>query len=381
MWKEKLENGKFKFFERYTDPYSDKYKRVSVTLTKDSPSAVKEAQRLLNKKIDNKINAKTHERIEFHELIDKWFEVHKKTIRNSSIANYEAKIKIIKKSFDSDLLVSKIDTKIIQDFFDNLNYSNQYMTSLKSTLKLILQYALRLDYISHNPVIDAVITKKVKTISDLELIENKYFERDELKEFLLAQRNFKLTYANAILSEFMVLTGLRIGEAISLTSESYSKSRKEVYVTGTLDYTNGYKNSRKGLPKTNKSYRTVSLPERAIELLDEMIIFNEKRKLHPDYNDQGYIFTTRTGTPIQVNSFNLSLKKTAARIGLNKNLSSHIFRHTHISILSEMNVPLKAIMDRVGHEDEGITLKIYTHVTTTMKTDALDKLNGMESLT
>lgn len=77
MWKEKLENGKFKFFERYTDPYSDKYKRVSVTLTKDSPSAVKEAQRLLNKKIDNKINAKTHERIEFHELIDKWFEVHK----------------------------------------------------------------------------------------------------------------------------------------------------------------------------------------------------------------------------------------------------------------------------------------------------------------
>lgn len=32
MWMEELSNGKYKFFERYKDPYTEKWKRVSVTL-------------------------------------------------------------------------------------------------------------------------------------------------------------------------------------------------------------------------------------------------------------------------------------------------------------------------------------------------------------
>ena len=34
-----------------------------------------------------------------------------------------------------------------------------------------------------------------------------------------------------------------------------------------------------------------------------------------------------------------------------KHLTTHIFRHTHISMLSELGVPLKTIMQRVGHND------------------------------
>nr|DAN10263.1 MAG TPA: hypothetical protein [Caudoviricetes sp.] len=36
MWVEKLENGKYKFFERYKDPYTEKWRRVSVTLDSGS---------------------------------------------------------------------------------------------------------------------------------------------------------------------------------------------------------------------------------------------------------------------------------------------------------------------------------------------------------
>lgn len=34
MWMEELPNGKYKFFERYKDPYTDKLKKVSVTMEK-----------------------------------------------------------------------------------------------------------------------------------------------------------------------------------------------------------------------------------------------------------------------------------------------------------------------------------------------------------
>lgn len=37
MWMEELPNGKFKYFERYKDPYTDKLKKVSVTMEKKTP--------------------------------------------------------------------------------------------------------------------------------------------------------------------------------------------------------------------------------------------------------------------------------------------------------------------------------------------------------
>lgn len=53
MWIEKLENGKYKFFERYKDPYTEKWRRVSVTLDSGSSRAKKEAQKILDEKIEN----------------------------------------------------------------------------------------------------------------------------------------------------------------------------------------------------------------------------------------------------------------------------------------------------------------------------------------
>ncbi|WP_425325621.1 tyrosine-type recombinase/integrase [Paenibacillus peoriae] len=57
-----------------------------------------------------------------------------------------------------------------------------------------------------------------------------------------------------------------------------------------------------------------------------------------------------------------------------KEATPHIFRHTHISMLSEAGVDLKTIMKRVGHDDPETTLKIYTHVTEKMKKDATEKI-------
>jgi integrase len=38
-------------------------------------------------------------------------------------------------------------------------------------------------------------------------------------------------------------------------------------------------------------------------------------------------------------------------------------------------VPIKAIMERVGHRDESITLRIYSHISGTIKNEISQKLN------
>ena len=56
MWMEELPNGKYKFFERYKDPYTEKWKRVSITLSSGTSRAKKEAQKLLDERIEETLH-------------------------------------------------------------------------------------------------------------------------------------------------------------------------------------------------------------------------------------------------------------------------------------------------------------------------------------
>ncbi|WP_316246083.1 tyrosine-type recombinase/integrase [Streptococcus sp. Marseille-P6264] len=44
-------------------------------------------------------------------------------------------------------------------------------------------------------------------------------------------------------------------------------------------------------------------------------------------------------------------------------ISTHIFRHTHISFLAEQGIPLEAIQDRVGHTRGSRGTDIYLYLT------------------
>lgn len=43
--------------------------------------------------------------------------------------------------------------------------------------------------------------------------------------------------------------------------------------------------------------------------------------------------------------------------------------------LAENKIPLKTIMDRVGHSDSEVTTSIYIHVTKNMKDEAINVLD------
>ncbi|WP_210618474.1 tyrosine-type recombinase/integrase [Mammaliicoccus lentus] len=63
---------------------------------------------------------------------------------------------------------------------------------------------------------------------------------------------------------------------------------------------------------------------------------------------------------------------------MDKKITTHTLRHTHISFLTQMGISIKAIMERVGHSDHRTTLEIYTHVTNQMKSDMINKLEILE---
>ena len=56
MWSEILPNGKVKYKERFTNPLTDKYETVSITMAKDTKANRKQAQMALQDKIAAKLD-------------------------------------------------------------------------------------------------------------------------------------------------------------------------------------------------------------------------------------------------------------------------------------------------------------------------------------
>lgn len=120
MWIEELPNGKYKYSERYIDPYTEKSRKVSITLNSKSNQAKKQANIELQEKIDKKIEEKNQIKITLGELLDAWWNQHKVSIRQSSQVNYEKLLKYIRKNINTASVVRNTDTRFYQDFINEL---------------------------------------------------------------------------------------------------------------------------------------------------------------------------------------------------------------------------------------------------------------------
>lgn len=381
MWIEELPNGKYKFFERYKDPYTEKWKRVSVTLDSGSNRAKKEAQKLLDGKIGKKeINALQSD-ITFCELYTQWFERYKKKNKRSSWIKVPPMMSHIYKIISSDILVRNIDEALVRQIVDEMytfgDYSLNYTKQTRTVLSMILNHAVQLKIISNNPVASVRLEpKKAEEEKKMRLIEDKYLEKEEIDLLIKNLYSKPRKIMHARICEFLSLTGLRYGELQALLKKDYSDGA--IRVNGTLDYTSvKLEDAEITTPKNFYSNRIVSLPERAIEILDEVIM--ENQVLIPDYGEDDYIFifNKKKKTPLGIQSINATLHEAEVELDIQKKLTSHIFRHSHVSLLSERNIPLKAIMERVGHGDAKTTISIYNHVTKKSKDDVLSALNNL----
>ncbi|MBY5033859.1 site-specific integrase [Streptococcus gallolyticus] len=369
MWIEELDNGKYKYFERYKDEYNHT-KRVSITLDKNTKQAQNQASRMLLEKIQEKTKsgnatsalfwevAKDMEKIETHTL-------KPATIRNRKVARHKLALFIPEKTLLIELKQSQV-LDILENLYYEENYSLESISNFKAYISNVYKYAIKRGYNVENPTKNCTIVPKIKTIDELENDTPKYLETEELREVLhlVDAKNHRY----ALLFEFLALTGLRIGEALGLTCKDYQGDF--IAVTGTYDrYVR-----QKITPKNKSSYRKVSLSKRARTILDEIIQTNITLGNNQGKSSDPIWTNQRNGTIIFDSNIGIFLRRLDYQ---KKKLSTHIFRHTHISILTELNIPLKAIMDRVGHTNPKTTLKIYTHVTNKMKNDIIDKLDNL----
>jgi integrase len=159
-----------------------------------------------------------------------------------------------------------------------------------------------------------------------------------------------------------VTTGMRQGELLALRWQDVDLKNAILSVRHTLTRSGG--RVVIGEPKTKKSRRSISLTPRAVEALEAHLErqLREIGILGDRYEDQGLLFTTGTGSPINPSNLRQrSFAQLLKKAGL-PHIRFHDLRHTCATLLLAQGTHPKYVQELLGHATIAITLDTYSHV-------------------
>ena len=122
----------------------------------------------------------------------------------------------------------------------------------------LFRSAVNNDIIVKHPMDGVRYTKPVRAVDDI-----KFLTVDEQKKFLETAKRSHNYHQYALILE----TGLRTGEIIGLTWDAIDWEKRTLTVNKTLEFRRKQQEWRAGPPKTQHSYRTFPLTNRAYKIL------------------------------------------------------------------------------------------------------------------
>lgn len=280
-------------------------------------------------------------------------------LSKNSIASYaldlEKFVAFLQEHEDSPTPLT-IDKSMVQQFIytvaKSLNPRSQ--ARIISGLKGFFNYLIFEDYRKDNPM-DLVESPKIgrklpDTLSEKEI--NTLIEAIDLSS-PEGERN------RAIL-ETLYGCGLRVSEIINLKQSDLFFDEDFIKVTG-----KGDKQRFVPISTINKKYITIYITE-----------VRRHQKMDKKFED--IVFLNRRGKQLTRAMVFTIIKRLAEKIGLQKSISPHTFRHSFATHLLQNGADLRAIQQMLGHESI-TTTEVYMHVDRTHLAEVLNKFHPRKS--
>lgn len=354
MWIEKTKNGKYQFRESYTDPLTGRKKSVSVVLDNKTRLTQKLAQRALDEKIRERIrHPKVSENdITFEELRALYIEWQHENLKHQTALTNENKLGVIGRLLGEQVVVNNLTARYVKERL-KADRPCTFNDRIKN-FKAMIRWAYRNDLVTDIAYLDKI--RKIKDAPVRVKDEGKYLEHDEIDLLL---EGFTPRYR--LLTQFLILSGLRIGELLDLEVRDIDYAAREIDINSSYSFVLQDSSST----KTETSARTIYIQD---ELLTVMKSIDSYR--HSIERENGMIinwfFPNDDGGRLHYYAYAKYLKENSFRL-LKRVITPHALRHTHTALMASAGIPLEQIARRLGHSDSRITKEVYFHVTEKLK--------------
>lgn len=152
-----------------------------------------------------------------------------------------------------------------------------------------------------------------------------------------------------MLYRLMLVTGLRISEALRLNVHDAERSKVDVQVKG-------WTRTGKKLVRIKSVYFPKSLQERLAHFL------RFKRRASESLAPDAPLFVSREGGRLSARQAQRDFKKWVNLAGIESQLTPHALRHTAATKLMRRTGNAKLVQKYLGHSDVATTLRFYVDV-------------------
>jgi len=317
----------------------------------------------------------------FNFVADEWINHYSKDAKVSSVRAREKAIYHARQQF-GNRSIQTITKRDYQAFVDDVTtqFSKNYVDSIVSSTNLIFKYAQDMKIISKLPTQGVKRAKYKPTVEDLEenTIHQKFLEKEELFEFLSVAKDHHTPLNSFELFTTLAYTGMRAGELLALKWSDIDFEECTVSITKTYyNPNNNKKNYQILTPKTESSIGKISIDPNVIQLLKDYKVNVQDKWKNELYVDNNFIFTDNNGYPLVIKKLSQWIQAIMSKTKINKNITTHSFRHTHCALLIEAGVHIKEIQERLRHKDINTTMNIYAKITESYKKDASQKFSKL----
>ncbi len=283
------------------------------------------------------------------------------------------------------------------------NLSDYSITAYESDLKDFINFCKNdvnddviVTYVAHlskeRHLCDTTIKRKLITLKmffqylyDKRIIEQNYFENchfkfrkerklpktlskeeicvllgtaSTLNSFAKSRFEISRTSRNLALIDILISTGIRVGEASSLSLEDVSESERTLLIHG------------KG-----RKQRVIYIScDETWKNLNNWITIRKGMNTATDK-----LFVNRNGNQLGIHGIEYIYKKYKEMANINISSTPHYLRHTFATNLLSNGADLRSVKELLGHSSVAIT-EIYTEITNQRKKEVLDKYNFRNTL-
>ncbi len=195
---------------------------------------------------------------------------------------------------------------------------------------------------------------------------------EQLRTFLAGTRDNRHGTAYLVLAT----TGLRRGEALGLRWRDLDLDAGRAAIRQTVIAVRH--TPMLGTPKTGKSRRTITLDKGTVAALREHRKAQavERLQMGSGWVDHDLVFAHIDGAMLHPERFTRSFSDAVKRSGLPA-IRLHDLRHGWATMALSAGGHPKAVQERLGHANIGITLDVYSHVTAGLHDDAAERVAGL----